>query len=886
MINRALRDINPNLMRPESLPASAPVDIKDSLIGGHRHLNAECAEKKNLPQWLSVEHGENSGGPIADDEALHRITKERDVLAEEVRKLTRQLGQAQPREPTSSWQAMTASSREIRRLEDLLKETKETLEVEITASKRLRAANSELLSKVTELEGVWTELSTNRALVATLLATIEQGKSSFNQLSEDYKDLKRKYAEMELDMNNRLRILEDENTSLRESIEASRQASLETRAAPESNGLQVQDHSVQELKAKLLKSENTRRKLLNQLHDLRGNIRVFVRCRPLLHHEKVADSPIVCCEDSSMICVSTQPSHSMSAYSRAPSSSAHAAQTYNFDQVFKSSSSQEQIFDSISDLVQSALDGYRVCIFCYGQTGSGKTFTMAGGGADRLRDGGIIPRAVEKMIEDVMAMQAGGWSITLTASMLEVYNEAVRDVLAAHGVGGSSSSSCEGDREAAEQSAANHRIVFSNGRVSVSDVSSYPIETSSLAAGLKSFADLMSTADKRRTVAATAMNERSSRSHLLFYLDVVGTHPGLGTVLEGGLRLVDLAGSERLDRCGTVGDASRFKETVSINRSLSSLGEVFLALGSKSAHVPYRNSKLTMLLQVRREKGKSVCDSDNLLYIIVFNNGYYMRRTACLVRERRSWLSTSLRARAPFRRPYARCDSQARLGNYGCYAAHGACRDITHQSHSSLLSSQVNQIELGQAKKHMYKAPPELLLGLARPHTTDGAAAARKTVPESAPRPESKAALAAMNSSKAMAERMNKLTSVKQATSSAESTAQESVAEELKGGGNLSNDEDFDKKREMPPLPLFRSKGQQLSSSRMSIAGVKRPLIRDEGITKERVNQESSVHSFIGSNYSNHAIPASNISSTGFSLNTAAPEVKRVKKSAGVGAWR
>ena len=108
---------------------------------------------------------------------------------------------------------------------------------------------------------------------------------------------------------------------------------------------------------------------------------------------------------------------------------------------------------------------------------------------------------------------------------------------------------------------------------------------------------LLERSAKNRTTVATAMNEVSSRSHMVFMLELTGRHSDGVTITRGGLRLVDLAGSERLDRTGTANDAARLKETVNINKSLSCLGEVFMNLGNKSQHVPYRNSKLTMLLQ-------------------------------------------------------------------------------------------------------------------------------------------------------------------------------------------------------------------------------------------------------------------------------------------------
>ena len=100
---------------------------------------------------------------------------------------------------------------------------------------------------------------------------------------------------------------------------------------------------------------------------------------------------------------------------------------YHFDHVFDSNTSQERVYSEVSDLIQSALDGYRVCIFSYGQTGSGKTWTMSG---ERLGSNrGIIPRAVEQIIEQTLSMKEQGWDMTVSVSVLELYNEDLKDLL-------------------------------------------------------------------------------------------------------------------------------------------------------------------------------------------------------------------------------------------------------------------------------------------------------------------------------------------------------------------------------------------------------------------------------------------------------------------------
>ena len=232
-----------------------------------------------------------------------------------------------------------------------------------------------------------------------------------------------------------------------------------------------------------------------------------------------------------------------------------------------------------------------MCVYTYSKIGSGKTHTMTGSEGEMHE--GIIPRAVRQVISSIMCMREAGWAtVVCTASIVELYNEELRDLLVRNSQSATSSSFLSSS-DAKEKL----KISFNQGRVSISGLTGEEIDLSSVQSGMSQLNKLLARATQSRTTACTGMNERSSRSHVLFMLDINGRHSDGVTVMQGGLRLVDLAGSERLDRTGTLNDATRLKETVNINKSLSSLSDVFLALGNKSSHVPYRNSKLTLLLQ-------------------------------------------------------------------------------------------------------------------------------------------------------------------------------------------------------------------------------------------------------------------------------------------------
>ncbi|KAJ3270073.1 kinesin-like nuclear fusion protein [Terramyces sp. JEL0728] len=328
------------------------------------------------------------------------------------------------------------------------------------------------------------------------------------------------------------------------------------------------------LEDKLRKEEAIRRALHNTIQELKGNIRVFCRMRPLLGEEITKNDDSLC----QINFPNAENSIELVQFLENAAGNKTNAKTipFKFDRVFLPSTPQSEVFGEISQLVQSALDGYNVCIFAYGQTGSGKTFTMEGppkvNGIDDPNTG-MIPRAVQQIFAHAEKLKEKGWEYAMEAQYLEIYNETLRDLLTKDD--GSKPHDIKHD--------------FNNNSTLVTNTTAVSVTTPD-----EVFA-LLAKAGSNRAVAATNCNERSSRSHSVFTLKLTGTNSLTEESSCGVLNLIDLAGSERLNSSGSTGE--RLKETQSINKSLSSLSDVITALGQDQKHIPYRNSKLTYLLQ-------------------------------------------------------------------------------------------------------------------------------------------------------------------------------------------------------------------------------------------------------------------------------------------------
>lgn len=319
--------------------------------------------------------------------------------------------------------------------------------------------------------------------------------------------------------------------------------------------------------------EMERRRLHNLVQELKGNIRVFCRVRPLLAAEKEKQKGMEHLhfppqDNKTLVLLREEESHI------GRERKEDLKYDFSFDRVFRPSASQEEVFEEISLLVQSALDGYHVCIFAYGQTGSGKTYTMEGPDALDPERRGMIPRAVRQVFQGAQELAEKGWQYRFSASFLEIYNESLRDLLGAR-------PEC-GELEIRRVSSASEELHVPNLR-------RVPV------ASEDEVLRLLQTATANRSVARTALNDHSSRSHSIFQLRIDGTNTARELRCSSVLSLVDLAGSERLDKSQSQG--KRLRETQSINTSLSSLGLVIMALAKKEPHIPYRNSKLTYLLQ-------------------------------------------------------------------------------------------------------------------------------------------------------------------------------------------------------------------------------------------------------------------------------------------------
>lgn len=294
------------------------------------------------------------------------------------------------------------------------------------------------------------------------------------------------------------------------------------------------------------------------------NVKVVVRCRPLNEREKAMSSKIAVHVDEMRGTIAV---HKLDSPNDPP-------KTFTFDTVFGLDSKQLDVYNlTARPIIDSVLEGYNGTIFAYGQTGTGKTFTMEGVRAvPELR--GIIPNSFAHVFGHI-AKAEGDTRFLVRVSYLEIYNEEVRDLLG---------------KDQTQRLEVKERPDVG---VYIKDLSAYVVNNAD------DMDRIMTLGHKNRSVGATNMNEHSSRSHAIFTITIECSEKGVDGnihVRMGKLHLVDLAGSERQGKTGATGQ--RLKEATKINLSLSTLGNVISALvDGKSTHVPYRNSKLTRLLQ-------------------------------------------------------------------------------------------------------------------------------------------------------------------------------------------------------------------------------------------------------------------------------------------------
>eukprot|EP01061_Rhynchopus_euleeides_P047633 TRINITY_DN965_c0_g1_i1.p1 TRINITY_DN965_c0_g1~~TRINITY_DN965_c0_g1_i1.p1 ORF type:complete len:516 (+),score=268.84 TRINITY_DN965_c0_g1_i1:105-1550(+) len=348
------------------------------------------------------------------------------------------------------------------------------------------------------------------------------------------------------------------------------------------------DARYQQYEEYLMIGEKTRAELHNSLIELKGNIRVFARVRPFLPREiqqRTSDKDHFVFPEGTdhrglnLVDVPAQ----AGALQAAGVKGKEEAKTmpFTFDKVFDPSASNAGIFDEISLLVQSALDGYKVCIFAYGQTGSGKTYTMEGADPGRNNaESGMIPRAVRQIFENCQwKSKQSGFKYRLYCSFIQIYNETIHDLMNSQDV----------YLTGPGREPLKHEIRNTESESIVTNIKEEEVTDESTV-----FRLLQKASDNRRT-GGTKLNEVSSRSHSIFIMKIKGWNEATQQEMTGQLNLIDLAGSERLAKSQAEGD--RLRETQHINKSLACLGDVIVALGKGAASVPFRQSKLTHILQ-------------------------------------------------------------------------------------------------------------------------------------------------------------------------------------------------------------------------------------------------------------------------------------------------
>ncbi|KAI3437601.1 hypothetical protein D9Q98_000054 [Chlorella vulgaris] len=414
---------------------------------------------------------------------------------------------------------------------------------------RVEAAHAEQMSSIKAAGG---GAAVGAAAAAVTAAAVKEKETKINELIEELgnKEMLLSEAQAQLESTKNQRKELDDLREMKEDVERREKAQAEVIAQ--------QAKRLEELDSLYRDEALMRKKIFNQMEDMKGKIRVYCRVRPILQMEKDRGQvEAIVIPDELTIGLNWK----------------GTKKEWSFDSVFGPTTHQDRVFEDTKHLIQSAVDGFNVCIFAYGQTGSGKTFTIYGN--DKLP--GLTPRGVTELYK-VMDRDSGKASFRISCYLLELYCDDLSDLLSDH-------------KKGEKMHKANRLEIKKDPKGLVTVPGATVVDNISSSRELM---DVIEMGLSRRRVSSTEMNRESSRSHLIITICVESTNLQTQTVARGKLSFVDLAGSERVKKSGSVGE--QLKEAQAINKSLAALGNVIAALATEQGHIPYRDHKLTMLM--------------------------------------------------------------------------------------------------------------------------------------------------------------------------------------------------------------------------------------------------------------------------------------------------
>ena len=515
-------------------------------------LMQKCVDELNDGYELMKEDRKRSKGQENEDlRSMERLLEQRD---RSIAQLTQERDDARRRVAQADTSQQTAQ------------ETERQLVQLRTELSKLKGQESKEMCALQEQVSAMDTMTTR---VKTLTEEVMEGKAVRDGIVCDVQARQATLAEAALEANGSL-------TALKKSVLAQRaemkghydKFALDVRGAMKEYGVIIAD-----LQERCGTLNEARKKAHNALLNLRGNIRVLCRMRPLVVGDVLGEvseettrrdgevkpeliRAIECMEKERHVC-------------RSHIEGKGPARSYEFDAVFGEASKQEDVFQEVYPLIVSVLDGYNVLLMAYGQTASGKTHTMSGS----PQMPGIQVLALDALFS-LIEKGRREYVTEVSVAMIEIYNEMIVDLLVDKKAGNDGKVKVKRD-------ASGNTVVDGLQRVTVTSGEE----------AMRHFEEGL----QRRQIASTLMNTASSRSHAIFEIYVVNTNRLTGVRTNAKLVFVDLAGSERVSRTGASG--SRLVEAAAINRSLSTLGFVIEAIRKRVDYVPFRNSKLTMVLK-------------------------------------------------------------------------------------------------------------------------------------------------------------------------------------------------------------------------------------------------------------------------------------------------